>query len=539
MTMQAGETKIFEYYHDYGTITARKNTIEYTPINIGEKTDFDVAIGQKKGFSFTADADDIYILSLDQQGDGVYVDSIKVYTDNKVLYEGENENFKDLIIELDEGESVYAYISNGNYGRTYAVNVTKPKISGNTTVDCSNPTYSNKIQKFIYAPSEAGYYNITVNNLSGDTHSYIKVSINDEVVGEISSQHSSSVSKIMYASSEETVLIEFAMGTGQTAEAALTFDKIESKSIENISDFKITDNSYYSFTLPETGMYKITGSAFYNASSWREEGVYTYFFDPIIKNCKETSFSYDAQEGEVPVYFCGSTGDEVLFKEEVTSSYYPFEYPITASIEKVDTEEIQLDSLISTTAGCKLYSINITKDGMYKFEDFSEELFDPNVGPYGTYYGRGFTVFCVNSEWHYMTNGSTTVGTSDGTFDLKAGTYYIAAGTYDNYPEDEHIPMAKFKITTIKAESPDDEALQISGTKTANGVNYTISGSIPADSTLYAALYDAGKMKDLKPVKNPLSLGSITFDNAPGSYDCKLFLWDKTFKPLCNDIVCD
>ncbi len=536
ITMQAGETKSFEYYHDYGTITARKHTKEYTPISIGEKTDFDIAIGQRKGFSFTADADDVYILSLsDDYTYGAYVNSIKVYTDKKVLYEGEDEDFKELIIELNEGETVYTYICNGDYERAYTVNITKPRITEDMVVDCSNPTWSSAGQTFVFTPSAAGYYNFTVNNLIGDTHAYIKVSIDGEDVGEISSQHSSSVSRIIYASYDEPLIINLTYGTGQTAQATLTFDKIESKPIENISDFEITDNSYYSFTLPETGVYKITGSAFYNTSSWREEGVYTYFFDPIIKNCKETSFSYDAQEGEVPVYFCGSKGDEVLFKEEVTSPYYPFEYPITASISKVDTEEIQLDSLVSSSESCKLYSVNITKDGVYKFEDFSDELFDIN----GTYYGTGFTYFYDGSGWICVTDLVRYEDLENVTFELNAGTYYIAAATRDKYSDDEYIPAAKFKISKVNTGTPDDEALQVSGSKTANGVNYTISGGVPADSTLYAALYEGEKMKELKPVKNPLSSGSITFDNATDSYNCKLFLWDATLNPLCSDAACE
>lgn len=536
MTMQAGETKSVEYYHDYGTISVKKYVPEYTQVNIGEKTDLNVETGKKMGFSFTVDSDDLYTISLDDAyNSNAYFETIKIYKDNNVLYEGKDVYFEDLELKLEKDETVYIEIFNTN---SSSIKITKPtKISGNTVVDFSNSFSNYAKEKFIYTPSQAGYYDFSVRNLS-QGYAYVEVLVNGERIGEISYDSGNSVDSIIYASPEEPLFIELTKGSNQTANGGLVFNKITTESIENTTDFEITDNSYYSFTLPETGVYKITGKAFYNTSSWREEGVYPYFFTPIIKNHKETSFSYDAQEGDVPVYFFGNKGDEVLFKEEVTSPYYPFEYPITGSIAKVDTEEIQLGSLVSSSEDCKFYSINIKKDGTYKFEDFSDELFDPNVGTWGTYYGRGYTMFGVDSEWYSIT-GTATGEIIDGIFDLKAGTYYIAAATYDQDLEDEHIPEARFKISKVDSDTPDDEALEINGTKSESGVSYAISGNIPEDATLYAVLYDGERLKEIKVVESPVSEGTVTFDNSVGSYDCKLFLWDVNMKPLCNNVICD
>lgn len=274
MTMQAGETK-FIYYYGESTVKAKKYAAEYTPININEKTEFNLAQGQRSGFSFTADAKDTYILSInDEYNSYANINYIKVYTDNKVLYSGENKKFKDLIVDLDNNETVYASISNKDYTRTYVINVTKPRISGDKVVDCSNSSSSNAREKFLYAPSEAGYYDFSISKSSGDDNAYIGVSINDESIGQISLWDKDDISKFVYVGPDEPLLIELEKGGNQTAEANLTLKKVESKQIENLSDFEISDNSYYSIILPESGVYKITGTAFYKASDWREEGTY-------------------------------------------------------------------------------------------------------------------------------------------------------------------------------------------------------------------------------------------------------------------------
>lgn len=117
------------------------------------------------------------------------------------------------------------------------------------------------------------------------------------------------------------------------------------------------------------------------------------------------------------------------------------------------------------------------------------------------------------------------------TFNLKAGTYYIGAVTYDMYSDDKHIPAAKFKISEVKPE--------MSCTKTETGVTYSISGSIPEVAQLYAAIYDGGILKEIKQIENPASEGSISFKTISATDSCKLFLWDTDFAPLCGNVTCN
>ena len=529
------------YVSFYDPITVSKYTPVYTAVPFDQPYSFDIEKRKKTGLLFTAPDDDTYIFTFGEFGSS-YFGKIKIYTDSEVIYEATDVYAEKQEISLKKGNKVYIDISKSE-GTDYALKITAKErplqISGNTVIDTSNPLGSMVEREIVYTPAEAGYYNFVVNKTSGDNYAYIVISLNGEELGYISNPDNGRHEAFIYASPAEPLNILITKGTYQTSELELTFDKISGKKINDITNFEVTDNSYYSFILPETGVYKISGSAFYNATSWRDEGVYPYFFSPIIKDSENTSFSYDSSTGEVPVYFCGNKGDEVMFKEEVTNSYYyPFEYPISASISAVETEAAQTDTLVSSSDKIKIYSINIPANGVYKFEDFSDDLSEITPDSY-THYGHGFTMFCVDSEWqeaNYDASGNPTDGRL---FNLKAGTYYIAAGTYDNIPDDDVTVCARFKITTISSEeTPDDEKLKISGTKTANGVAYTISKNISQNFVLYAALYNGTQLKEIKVVKNPAYEGSITFDNAVTAYDCKLFLWDSNFAPLCESTVC-
>lgn len=176
-------------------------------------------------------------------------------------------------------------------------------------------------------------------------------------------------STVVYASKDMPLRIKIEMSWSEVADVKLTFGKAETKTITDASNFEITDNSYYSFVLPETGVYQITGSAYYEQTYWRDAGEYSYLFSPIIKDCKDYGEAYLSYDGETmdecPTFFCGNAGDEVLFKEEPTSSGYMFNYPIKAKIAKVETETVDLNSNITSSENFKFYAVNIINDGIY------------------------------------------------------------------------------------------------------------------------------------------------------------------------------
>ncbi|MBR5157022.1 MAG: hypothetical protein IKW59_04555 [Clostridia bacterium] len=525
------ETKLFSWRRS--DFTAAKHTPKSDTLSIGENLSATLSDGNKQIYSFTAPKKDSYKIIFNSD-DWI---SVKIYTEDAVLCERGTEDYDFEYVDLDENETVYIRFRQTGLTETLKdanIQITVEEkytyLTETTDIDCSYPSDSaTKLYRF--TPTEAGYYNfsLTLKELNCDYYE-IFAYLNGESLGKLygwaGNDGNADVSSSFYVDKDNPVEIKIEVNRNQNCKATLNFETAATKPITDMNSFKIEDNSYYSVILPETGVYKITGKAFYKATTWREEGEYSYFFTPIIKNNKDTSFSCENSEGEAFVYFCGNAGDEILFKEGSTS-YYEIEYPISASIVKVDTAEIRLDSLVTTTEKCKLYSINITEDGEYKFEDFSEDLLDAA----GNYYGTGFTYFYDDSSWISVTDLVRYENVENVTFELKAGTYYIAASTSDKYADDEYIPEAKFKISKNKPI--------ISGSKTSNGVDYTITGTVPNDSTLYAALYDGEKMKELKPVKNPLASGSITFDNAPGAYNCKLFLWDENLNPLCNEIECE
>ena len=57
---------------------------------------------------------------------------------------------------------------------------------------------------------------------------------------------------------------------------------------------------------------------------------------------------------------------------------------------------------------------------------------------------------------------------------------------------------------------------------------------------LCAVLYDTGKFVEAEIIKCPGKNGDIAFDSTVyGYHECKLFLLDENFTPVCSEVVCD
>lgn len=472
--MKKDEIKLV--YWEGDGFTVKKLVPEYSELSFGDNS-ISLNPQKKQYYSYTAQEKGSYKFNIDM--DGTFY--LKLYKDEQEIfngdYFGDTQQKKQLKADLDMNESIYFCLSSA-YENNLSINIADryTKIKETGVVDCSGEdTYEEK--EFLYAPEQAGYYTFSFNKAANESDYYsINVEINGQKIGGISNNEpDKTLTDKFYASADEPVEIVLTYYDNQSCTANMIFERITAIPVTDISNFKIEDESYYSVILPETGIYKITGTAIFNASDWRDEGEYGYCFYPVIKNYREAIFCYDAQEGEIPSFFCGNKGDEILFKEESTE-YYSFEYPITASITEADAEEIQLDTIVSSNDDYKIYCVKITEDGKYKFEDFSEELIYDNI-----YYGRGYASFCDGGEWNYVGEGSTVVNEEYIIFELKAGVYYIAAGTYDSIPEDEHDPKAEFKISKIEEEKPDEELTYSdkSFIYDGNEKSLELNGSIP------------------------------------------------------------
>ena len=108
------------------TLVHDGKSYEYKAVT-GERDEVYVDGGKKSGIVFTADADDLYNISLDDYyNDDAYFNNIKVFTDSKTIYEGKNENFADVEINLKKDEKVYFNIYS-EYDTRFYVNVSKIK----------------------------------------------------------------------------------------------------------------------------------------------------------------------------------------------------------------------------------------------------------------------------------------------------------------------------------------------------------------------------------------------------------------------------
>ncbi len=521
INMNAGETVVVELYGNDSVIDVKKYQKTYTSVNLGG-TDLNFARTQKAGVSFTAEEDNIYYVAFKNEYNWTaYFNEIKIYTDKKTLYEGKGAYIEPIEITLNKGETVYIDAVNGDWN---SVNISNLAISGDTVVKWSVDDEQTKT--LIYVPNETGYYKLTAAKASTDNDASFEVWAGNTDIGCVTNDNEQST--VAYASKDVPLRIKIEMSWGEVTDVKLTFGKAEAKTITDDSNFEITDNSYYSFVIPETGVYQITGSAYYEQTYWRDAGEYPYFFSPIIKDCKDYGEAYLSYDGETvaecPTFFCGNAGDEVLFKEESTSSGYMFNYPIKAKIAKVETETVDLNSNITSSENFKFYAVNVINDGIYKFEDLSVEG-DYEKGNYG----NGYTYFYDGNKWNDIGYILEENGGDYVTFELAVGTYYVYAGTYDWNLDDEYIPVAGFKIS--KAET------EMSAVKSENSVTYSIAGTIPQNAILYIALYDGEKLMGIKQIEAPMSEGTIAFGDEIDGYICKLFLWDEKLKPFCQSIT--
>lgn len=510
--MQAGEILIVTLYDTEAMLSAKKYQMTYTPVSLGTN-DVNFAHGKKARFSFTADADDIYLISLTKPG---YADprfeNIKIFTEDEVLYEEEGVYVAPLEVSLKKNDTVYI---DGFDSDCEVIRISKLTISGDTDVEC---VQAEGVQKnLIYLPAEAGYYDFKAIRTSGDESNPIYVSANGKDIGTVRYETAEVSTSALYVSRDNPLRITLSIGGSNTVNIKLTFQKVESKSVADMSNFEIADDAYYSLKFSEAGIYCITGSAYCEANDWQSAGTFAYGFSPIIKNGETKTSGYDmsyiSYDDEVwPTYFYANAGDEILLQETLTSSWRNYQYPITASVSKVDVTEASLDTYTETDEKTKIYSITIPKKGNYRFEDLSDS---------GIVQGHGYTIFYNGEIWKNI-DGELVL-------ELEAGTYYVFAGTYDWDEEDTYVPKAGFKMAKIKTE--------LSAVKADKSVSYSITGSVAENASLYLALYDGKILKEVRAVKNPDSQGSITFEDSIKAYQCKLFLWNETLEPLCQSVV--
>jgi len=488
------------YVRNYGwddsDMTAEVFEIEYTPLMLGEALEIDEIYGSV-GMSFTAPEQGNYFFEFDMS----YLDKIKIFTGDEVIFESyvDSDSYStDEVITLDKNETVYIDVfSSEGYGSVKVFEA----ITDGIVVDFSE--CDDLIYECVFKPSQAKYYNFAVRKLEGDGIVSVYVPMETDEWWYDLYNAGESYTSMLYGKPEHPLYITIFAENDTEAVVELTVEVVCDKSVADASSITITDESCHSVIAPLSGVYELCAKGVKN-----EEADFDMYTEMVINLEKIGGTSFWIGEGEsYSDYIYAFAGEEIL----VYASW--FECDVEMSLKPVEAIPLNLeDGEFAIKPG--IYSIHIPQDGEYVFESFDDSYFR----------------MCNADVWMDANEEESFVR------EFKQGNLYIF---YSVNEEDANDSVAKFALTEQAKYTALELTYQIND-KDEYSYSYKIIGDIPDGAVLCAVLYDTGKFVEAEIIKCPGKNGDIMFDSTVyGYHECKLFLLDEDFTPVCSEVVCD
>ena len=312
-----------------------------------------------------------------------------------------------------------------------------------------------------------------------------------------------SYTSMLYGKPEHPLYITIFAENDTEAVVELTVEVVCDKSVADASSITITDESCHSVIAPLSGVYELCAKGVKN-----EEADFDMYTEIVINPEKIGGTSFWVGEGEsYSDYIYAFAGEEIL----VYASW--FECDVEMSLKPVEAIPLNLeDGEFAINPG--VYSIHIPQDGKYVFESFNDSYFR----------------MCNADVWMHANEEESYVR------EFKQGNLYIF---YSVNEEDANDSVAEFALTEQAKYTALELTYQIND-KNEYSYSYKIVGDIPDGAMLCAVLYDMGKFIKMEIIRCPGKSGDIAFDSTVyGYHECKLFLLDENFTPVCSEVVCD
>ena len=361
-----------------------------------ETVSFDYLSGKTYLYKFTPDKDDLYKIYTEY----TYCSNIKIWTDEKVLYETNENYYYSLNMNFELKKDVPVYISFGGEGDAYeessTLTVKSPfeAISETATVTMDN----NADVMVYYQAKESGYHNINFTRYHSSSYDVI-VNIKDK---EYYVYNNHSRDAVVYLEKDEKLFITFKkFADSWLPDVYINITPLTVKDITADTGYVPEIGEIMTFAPESDGVYKCTFPKEFNLDIASDKSDY-------ITMGEQNELYFVALKGKKYIL----TASENMWGSDGYTDYSELR------LTKVDSTNIDINTSVKTTEDFEVFTFNVPETGLYRIEN---DLCNTRLSIFFNSYEEWTAISGIYSSLFKLEKGNHfIISTSKSYFDVEA-----------------------------------------------------------------------------------------------------------------------